>query len=102
MTDTLPDNEIQDFLDKNTAWSLDVNTTPCLKRSLKFRDFTAAWNFMDKVAQAAEDMNHHPDWSNSYNRVEISLTSHDSGGLTSRDTTLAELIEKLATDSAGH
>jgi 4a-hydroxytetrahydrobiopterin dehydratase len=66
-----------------------------LRRSFKFADFSAAWAFMSRVALLAEKHDHHPEWSNVYNRVEIALTTHDAGGLTARDVTLAHAITAL-------
>jgi 4a-hydroxytetrahydrobiopterin dehydratase len=66
-----------------------------LHRELQFRDFAEAWAFMNRVAVAAEELDHHPDWSNSWNRVVIDLTSHDAGGLTERDHRLATRINAL-------
>lgn len=65
------------------------------RREFTFADFSAAWAFMSRVALLAEQHDHHPDWSNSYNRVSISLTSHDAGGLTDRDERLARAIDGL-------
>jgi 4a-hydroxytetrahydrobiopterin dehydratase len=66
-----------------------------LHRQLEFADFSEAFAFMTRVALAAEKADHHPDWSNSWNTVTIDLVSHDAGGLTSRDTALAETINAL-------
>lgn len=63
-----------------------------IHQSFKFKDFTEAFSFMARVALLAEKADHHPDWSNSYNKVDIRLTSHDAGGLTAKDITLAEQI----------
>lgn len=63
-----------------------------LHRELEFDDFDAAFAFMTRVAAEAARLDHHPDWSNSYNTVVIDLVSHDAGGLTSRDQALAEAI----------
>ena len=65
-------------------------------KSFKFKSFSEAWGFMTRVALAAEKLNHHPEWSNVYNRVEITLTTHDCGGLSDLDVTLARRIDKLA------
>ena len=67
-----------------------------LRRTFTFRDFTEAWGFMSRVALLAEKANHHPNWSNVWNRVEIELTSHDAGDtVTDRDRALAEAIDGL-------
>ena len=78
-----------------TGWT----TAPgqdAIRKSLHFKDFSAAWGFLSRVALAAEALGHHPDWSNSYNRVEITLTTHDARGLTLLDIDLARRIDALA------
>ena len=77
-----------------SGWSL-VDGRDAIQRSFQFKDFNHAWAFMSRVAPAAEAMNHHPEWSNVYNRVEIILTTHDCGGLSERDIQLARKIEEL-------
>jgi 4a-hydroxytetrahydrobiopterin dehydratase len=67
-----------------------------LVRSFKFKDFVEAFGFMAQIAILAEKMDHHPEWSNVYNRVEILLTTHDCDGLSARDVTLAQAIDRLA------
>ncbi|GAB4335934.1 MAG: 4a-hydroxytetrahydrobiopterin dehydratase [Flammeovirgaceae bacterium] len=70
-----------------------------LKRTFIFKDFVEAFAFMTKVAFLAEKMNHHPNWSNVYNRVEISLTTHDAGNtVTEKDYNLAKKIDELITN----
>lgn len=66
-----------------------------LHRDFEFADFVEAWTFMNQVAVLAETMDHHPDWSNSYNKVHITLISHDKGCVTDRDRRMAEAIEQL-------
>ncbi|WP_298428967.1 4a-hydroxytetrahydrobiopterin dehydratase [uncultured Jannaschia sp.] len=66
-----------------------------LERRFVFADFAEAWAFMSRVALLAERHDHHPDWTNVWNRVDIRLTSHDSGGITDRDHRLAEAIDGL-------
>lgn len=66
-----------------------------ISRSLKFRDFVEAFGFMSKVALLAERADHHPEWSNVYNRVDIRLTTHDADGLSKRDIALAKEIDAL-------
>jgi len=67
-----------------------------LVRTFKFKDFVEAFGFMTQVALLAEKMDHHPEWSNVYNRVEILLTTHDCKGLSARDVALARSIDRLA------
>ena len=73
-----------------------VKGRDAIRKTLKFRDFTDAWGFMTRVAIAAQAMDHHPEWSNVYNRVEIVLSTHDSGGVTERDIKLAGQIDDFA------
>ena len=68
----------------------------CLRRDFRFVDFATAFAFMTRVAELAEEQNHHPDWSNSWNRVVIELRSHDVGAITDRDHRLAEAIDRIA------
>jgi 4a-hydroxytetrahydrobiopterin dehydratase len=63
-----------------------------IRQSFKFKDFTEAFAFMTRIALLAEKADHHPDWSNAYNRVEISLSTHEAGGVTAQDIALAEAI----------
>jgi len=65
-----------------------------IEKAYEFRDFIAAFGFMTRVAIAAEKLNHHPEWTNVYNKVHIRLTTHDAGGLTDLDFKLAEIIDK--------
>jgi 4a-hydroxytetrahydrobiopterin dehydratase len=67
-----------------------------IRRSFRFTDFSEAFAFMTRVALAAEKADHHPDWGNVWNRVDIALTTHDAGGITERDVSLARLIDTLA------
>jgi 4a-hydroxytetrahydrobiopterin dehydratase len=67
-----------------------------LHRDYKFTDFVQAFGFMTTVALAAEKMDHHPDWTNVYNRVAINLWTHDAGGITKSDIQLAQQIENIA------
>ncbi len=77
-------------------WSYSSERGGCLSRSFVFADFVQALGFMTQLALHAEKMNHHPEWSNVYNRVDIVLTTHDAGGLTERDVTLARIADGLA------
>ena len=66
-----------------------------IRREFRFRDFSEAWGFMARVALLAEAQDHHPEWSNVWNRVEILLSTHDAGGLSARDVRLARAIDAL-------
>ena len=66
-----------------------------IERALKFKDFNEAFGFMTRVALLADKADHHPEWSNVYNRVAITLTTHDAGGLSARDVTMARAIDAL-------
>lgn len=81
------------------AWSRSEDGR-AIRRSVKFKDFAAAFGFMTAVAIDAQALDHHPDWSNSWATVEISLSTHSEGGLTRRDFTLAAKIDARA-DAAG-
>ena len=72
-----------------------------IARSFTFKDFSAAFGFMTRVALSAEKYDHHPEWSNVWNRVEITLSTHDAGGLTRLDVTLAKAIEAHAKAAGG-
>ena len=77
-----------------TGWGA-VAERDAIRKIWKFRNFSEAWGFMTRAALAAEKLNHHPEWSNVYNRVDILLTTHDADGLSERDAKLAEAIEAL-------
>jgi len=80
------------------GWRYD-DAAGTIMRDFRFADFSAAFGFMTRVALLAERAGHHPDWSNSYNRVSISLTTHSAGGLTRNDVDLAAAIDRLLTDA---
>lgn len=94
MADKLKPAEIDAARVRLTGWTLD-DSGKKLTRSLKFKDFSEAFGFMARVALLAEKAGHHPDWSNSYNKVDITLSTHDAGGLTQKDVDLAEKISAL-------
>ncbi|HIC82325.1 MAG TPA: 4a-hydroxytetrahydrobiopterin dehydratase [Kiloniellaceae bacterium] len=73
-----------------------VEGRDALKKTFQFKSFNQAWGFMNRVALAAEKLNHHPEWFNVYNRVEITLTTHDCDGLSELDVKLAKRIESYA------
>jgi 4a-hydroxytetrahydrobiopterin dehydratase len=76
------------------GWAHDA-ARATISRDFKFKTFSEAFAFMTRVALLAEAADHHPDWSNSYNRVSITLSTHDAGGLTARDFALARSIDAL-------
>lgn len=91
--DKLTNEEVADRLTELEGWRLRGS---CLEKDFEFADFQAAIGFMNRLAPAAEALNHHPDWSNSYNKVHISLTSHDAGGLTENDFSFAAAADAAA------
>jgi 4a-hydroxytetrahydrobiopterin dehydratase len=85
--------EIQQTLhDKLINWQLESSQ---IEREFKFKDFIEAFGFMTKVALLAQQANHHPEWSNVYNKVKICLTTHDAAGITQKDIDLASDIDKI-------
>lgn len=88
---TLP--EIEENMKHLKNWEL---RDASIHKSFKFRDFVSAFGFMTQVALQAEKLNHHPEWKNVYNTVSITLNTHDAGGLTELDFTLAKLIDKIS------
>jgi len=76
-------------------WTYDAEAKG-IRRTLRFADFAEAFGFMARVAILAEKADHHPEWFNVYNRVEILLTTHDAGGLSDRDLALARAIDAFA------
>ncbi|WP_318527932.1 4a-hydroxytetrahydrobiopterin dehydratase [Defluviimonas sp. WL0075] len=67
-----------------------------IRKIWKFRSFSEAWGFMSRAALVAEKLNHHPEWTNIYNTVDVTLTTHDCGGLSALDVTLARRMDKIA------
>lgn len=88
----LNSEQIEQKLAQTDDWELDDGK---ISRSLKFNDFKEAMAFVNKVADEAEKMDHHPDIFISYNKVELSLVTHSEGGLTDKDFTLAQKINRL-------
>jgi 4a-hydroxytetrahydrobiopterin dehydratase len=93
--DRLSEAQIAQALNSLHGW---MHAADCraISKSFCFRDFSEAYAFMTRVALAAEKADHHPDWSNSWNRVDIALTTHSAGGITRRDIDLAKIIESIA------
>ncbi len=82
-------------LERLPSWR-SVDGREAIEKSFKFADFSAAFGFMARVALKAEALNHHPEWFNVYNRVDVTLTTHDSGGVTELDLQLAAFMDKIA------
>jgi 4a-hydroxytetrahydrobiopterin dehydratase len=88
----LTDKEIAQAIATLNGWSL---VHEKLHKEIRFDDFIHAFGFMSSVALISEGMNHHPEWSNVYNRVVIDLTTHDAGGITSLDVEFAGRVDNL-------
>jgi len=99
MAKVLNELERDEALVELNGWRYD-EADSLIVRDFKFRDFSAAFGFMARVALAAEKAGHHPEWNNVYNRVTIALTTHDAGGVTDKDLSLAKTIDAIA-EAAG-
>uniref|UniRef100_A0A8C1S219 4a-hydroxytetrahydrobiopterin dehydratase n=1 Tax=Cyprinus carpio TaxID=7962 RepID=A0A8C1S219_CYPCA len=95
--DWLSSSEREHFLLelRATGW-MEVEDRDALYKELHFKTFNQAFGFMCRVALQAEKMNHHPEWFNVYNKVQITLSTHDCGGLSKKDIRLAKFIDKVA------
>ena len=92
--EALSETERADALDGLPGWDYDEGRD-AIRRSIVFTDFAEAFGFMTQVALIAEKADHHPEWTNVWNRVEILLTTHDAGGLSERDIELAQAIDAI-------
>lgn len=92
MVSLIEKNQLDCFIEENPSWRIDNKS---IKKEFKFDNFIDAFGFMSKVAILSEKMDHHPNWNNVYNKVNIELTTHDKGGITSKDLNLAKSIDKL-------
>ena len=97
MTEKLDVRTADTEIDQLQGWCR-LNDRDAIRKSLTFKNFNEAFAFMTKVALMAEKMNHHPEWFNVYNRVDITLTTHDAGGLSIKDIKLARFIDKAGGD----
>lgn len=95
MIDRLNDDERAELIAGLPQWHL-VDGRDAIVRRFRFKDFGEAFAFMTRVALIAEKQDHHPEWSNVYDRVEIVLTTHDAGGLSARDVRMARAIDALS------
>ncbi len=84
------------FLADRQHWQRADETRDAVRRVYKFGDFKSAFAFMSACALKAEQMDHHPEWSNVYNTVDVTLTTHDAGGVTAKDAELADFMDQIA------
>ncbi len=92
--DALAETDIAAALEALPDWKMDADGKG-ISRGFKFKTFSQAFGFMTRCALAAEKADHHPEWSNVYNRVDVRLTSHDVGGLSQRDVDMAKRFDKF-------
>lgn len=95
MAGRLSAQERAEALSRLDGWG-EVTGRDAIAKTFRFKSFNQAFGFMCRAALMAEKMNHHPEWSNVYNVVEVTLTSHDAGGVTERDIRLAEAMDRFA------
>jgi 4a-hydroxytetrahydrobiopterin dehydratase len=95
MAERLEASALEQALADRPLWHYDP-AGQAITRTFTFKNFSEAFGFMTRVALAAQAADHHPDWSNSYNRVEIRLSTHSAGGITDNDLKLAAVIDELA------
>lgn len=95
MIQKIASEQIASFMAGVPQWRYQPEHGGSITRDFKFIDFNEAFGFMTRVALLAEQHNHHPEWSNVYSRVSITLTTHDAGGLSTRDLDLAQRIDSL-------
>ncbi len=91
----IPETERAAVLQSLPGWQ-NVKDRDAICRNFKFKDFNTAFGFMSRVALKAEQMNHHPEWFNVYNRVEVILTTHDAKGVSALDIEMARFMDELA------
>lgn len=92
MVEQLNTTEIATALQKLDGWNLN-ESEGSIQKNFKFKNFNQAWGFMTRIALLAEKMHHHPEWSNIYNRVDITLKTHDADGISTLDIDMANKIE---------
>ena len=94
MAKVLSSDDLSKLIDQEAlGWKI-IEDGKKIKKTFKFKSFIKAFSFMSKIAIYAEKKDHHPEWSNVYNKVEICLTTHDAGGITEKDVDLINFIEK--------
>jgi 4a-hydroxytetrahydrobiopterin dehydratase len=95
MIQKLSDQEINKSLADLQGWTR-MSDKHALQKNFKFKDFNQAWSFMSRCALLAEKMDHHPEWFNVYNRVDVVLTTHDANGISERDIKMAKAMDEFA------
>ncbi len=95
MTDKLETQKATTEIASLQGWKR-ADKRDAIEKNFKFRNFNRAFGFMTEIALMAEKMDHHPEWSNVYNRVNITLTTHDAGGLSHKDIELARFIDSIS------
>ena len=95
MAQKLTGNERKTAIGKLTGWT-EVKGREAIIKKFTFKDFNEAFGFMTRAALVAEKMDHHPEWSNVYKTVEVTLSTHDAGGVTELDVKLAQAMDKIA------
>ena len=98
MPEKLTGNARQAALAKLSGWS-EVEGRDAISRKFTFKDFSEAFGFMARAAMMAEKLDHHPEWFNVYDKVEVTLATHEAGGVTERDVQLAQEMNRLAAAS---
>ncbi len=91
----IPESEIEQAIADIDGWEK-VQGRQAIQKSYKFKSFSHAWAFMSRVSLLAEKMNHHPEWFNVYNKVDVVLTTHDAGGVSALDTKMAKAMNMYA------
>jgi 4a-hydroxytetrahydrobiopterin dehydratase len=92
---TMDPSDVDAALAELEGWA---NDGDALTKTYSFDDFATAMDFMQRAAGPIDEMNHHPEWTNVYNRIDVRLSSHDAGGITDRDLRLAKTLDGLASD----
>ena len=100
MPDKLEDAARKAALGDLPNWS-EVEGGKAIRRSFQFRNFNEAWGFMSRIALTAEKMDHHPEWFNVYNKVEVTLSTHSADGITELDIKLAKVMDRTAGSLSG-
>ncbi len=88
----LQPHQLEAYMERTPGWVMEKDH---LHRVFEFDDFVEAFSFMTRIADISEELNHHPDWSNSWNKVDITITNHQAGGITEIDFVLCERINGL-------